>query len=63
MYQDLNTCHDWPDKKAIVNLPIKLKGNLKRISDNCLSPLGDKLGAQSKEISAASQALLETFRF
>ena len=38
-YQDLNTRHDWPVKKAIVNLPIRLKGNSKRISSNLLSPL------------------------
>ena len=36
MYQDLSTQHDWPVKKAIVNLPIRLKGNSKRISGNCL---------------------------
>ena len=40
MYQDLSTCHDWPVKKAIVDLPIRLKGNLKRISGNSLSLLG-----------------------
>ena len=27
MYQDLSMCHDWPVKKAIVNLVIRLKGN------------------------------------
>ena len=26
-YQDLSTRYDWPVKKAIVNLPIRLKGN------------------------------------
>ena len=25
MYKDLCTCHDWPVKKAIVNLPIRSK--------------------------------------
>ena len=39
--------------KAIVNLLISLKGNLKRISGNSLSPLR----AQNKHISAASHAL------
>ena len=40
MYQDLITRHDWPVKKAIVDLPIRLKGDSKRISDNSLSPKG-----------------------
>jgi len=40
VYQDLSTRHDWPVKKAIVNLPIRLKGNSKRISGNSLIPLG-----------------------
>ena len=35
-------------KKAIVNLPIRLKGNSKRTSGNSLSPLG----AQNKDIDA-----------
>ena len=33
MYQDLSMCHDWPVKKAIVELPIRLKGNLKIVSN------------------------------
>ena len=41
-------------KKAIVNLPIRLKENLKRISGNSLTPLG----AQNKEIGAATQMLV-----
>ena len=36
VFQDLSTCHDWPVNKAIINLPIRLKGNLKRISSNSL---------------------------
>ena len=40
MYQDLSTCHDWPFEKAIVDLPIKTKGNLKRTSGNSVSPWG-----------------------
>ena len=47
MYQDLITSYDWPVKKAIVNLPIRLKGNSKRIAGNSLSPLG----AQNKDIA------------
>ena len=54
MYQDLSTRHDWPVKKAIVDLPIKMKGNSKRTSGNSLSPLG----AQTTRISVASQTLL-----
>ena len=40
MYQDLSTCHDWPVKNVMVDLPIKMKGNSKRSSCNSLSPLG-----------------------
>ena len=34
VYQDLTTRYDWTVKNAIVNLPIRLKGNSKRISGN-----------------------------
>ena len=34
VYQDLLTCHDWPVKKAIVDLPIKMKENSKHTSGN-----------------------------
>ena len=54
VYQDLSTRHDWPVKKAIVNLPIRMKGNSKRTSGNSLNPLG----AQNKDLAAASQTLL-----
>ena len=54
MYQDLSTPHEWPVKKATVNWPIRSKQNSKRISGNSLS----LLGAQNKDICAASQALL-----
>ena len=54
MYQDLSTRHDWTVKKAIVHLPIRLKGNLKRISGKLLSPLA----AQNKDIGATLQTLL-----
>ena len=47
-------CHDWPVKKVIADLPITIKGNSKRSSGNLLSPLG----AQDKDIGAASQTLL-----
>ena len=30
-YQDLSTCRDWPVKKAIVNLPIKLEIHVNKI--------------------------------
>ena len=43
MYQDLSTQHDWPVKKPIVILPIRMKGNSKRISVNSfVGPLGAK---------------------
>ena len=54
MYQDLSTCYDWPVKKAIVDLPIKMKGNSNFTSGNSLS----SLGAQNKDISAALRTLL-----
>ena len=40
-----------PVRKAIVHLPIRLKGNLKYNSGNLLSPLGD----QNKDLGAALQ--------
>ena len=41
LYQDLSTRHDWPVKKAIVDLPITIRLNRtsKRISGNSLRPL------------------------
>ena len=30
--------HDWPDKKAIIDLPITLEGNSKHVTSNSLSP-------------------------
>ena len=45
VYWDLSTNHDWPVKNAIANLPIGLKGNVRRISRNLLSPWG-----QNKDI-------------
>lgn len=56
VYPDLSTRHEWPVKKLIVDLPIRLKGDLNRASGNSLSPLG----AQSKDLgAAASQTLLD----
>ena len=40
VYQDLSTCHGWSVNKAIVNLPIRLKGNSKRISGDLLNIFG-----------------------
>ena len=54
LYQDLSAHHDWPVKNAIVDLPVSLTGNLKRIFGNSLSPLGP----QRKDIWAALQRLL-----
>ena len=40
MYEDFSTCaYDWPVKNAIVDLPIGLKENSKRISGNPMRPL------------------------
>ena len=49
-------CHDWPVKKAIVDLPIRMKGNSNCISGNSLS----SLAAQNKDVSAVLQMLLIT---
>ena len=54
VYQDLSTRHDWLVQKAIVDLPIRLRGNSKFTSGNLLSPLT----ALNKNIGAASQTLL-----
>ena len=43
-------CNDWPVKKAIVDLPIRLKGNSKCTFDNLLSPLV----TQKKDLDSAS---------
>ena len=50
--------NDWPVKTAIVKFPIRLKGNSEHISHNSLSPLR----AQNKDIGAALQMLLTTFK-
>ena len=42
MYQNLNRRHGWPVRNAIVNLPIRLKGNSKRNSGKSLSPFGPR---------------------
>ena len=52
MYQDLSKRHDWPVKKAMVHLPISLKGNSERISGNSLSPVGGG-GGQNKDLGSA----------
>ena len=54
VYQDLRKRHDWPLKKAIVDLPIRLKGNSKHTSGNSLS----LLGSQKTDLGATSQTLL-----
>ena len=57
-YQDLSAGHDWPVKKAIVNLPVRLKGNSKRTPGSSLSPLG----ALRMDFKAAWQTLLTGVR-
>ena len=54
VYKDLSTCHDWPVKNVIVDLPIKMKGNSKRFSCDSLS----LLGVQNTDLVAASQTLI-----
>ena len=54
MYWDLSIHHDWPVKNATVDLPIRLKRNLKYISGNSLI----LSGAQNMDIGATSQMLL-----
>ena len=54
MYQDLSMHHDWPVKKGIADLPVRLKGHAKHILGNLLNPLG----AQNKDLCAVSQTLL-----
>ena len=54
MYLDVSTYYDWPVKKTIVDLLMRLKGNSAFISGNSLSPLGPL----NKNFGAASQTLL-----
>ena len=54
MFLDLSTCHDWPVRKAIVHLLIRMKGNSKCISGDLLSTLG----AENRDIGAALQTFL-----
>ena len=58
VYQDLSTCHDWSFRKAIVNFPIKKKGNSKHSSVNSLNPLG----TQNKDLGTASQTILTSVK-
>ena len=39
VYGDMSTRHDWPVKKAIVDLPIRIQRNSKHISGDSLIPL------------------------
>ena len=45
---------DWPVKKSVVNLPIRLKGNSKHISGSSLS----SSGAQMKDVVTAVEKML-----
>lgn len=53
MFHDLSTHHDWSVEKAIVDLPIKVKGSSKCTSGNSLS----SLGAQNVYLGTASKTL------
>ena len=56
VYQDFSTHHDWSVKKAIVDLPIRMQRDSKRISGDLLSPLW----AQNKDLALhTSQTLLK----
>ena len=52
MYQDLGTFHDWPVKKDLINLPIRVKEN-----QNAL-PIIDSFRAQNKDLSVSLQTSL-----
>ena len=52
--QDLSMRHDWPVKNAIVDLPIRVKGNSKHSSGNSLS----LLRAQNKDLGISLQTIL-----
>ena len=54
VYQEFSTCHYWPVKNAIVDLPLKIKGNQKPSSGNFLCPQG----TQNKDIGDALQTFL-----
>ena len=47
-------CHHWPVKKAIVDLPIRLKGNSNLRNSNSLS----LMGPQNKDLGTSLQILL-----
>lgn len=47
--EDLSMSHDWPIEKAMVDLPVELKKNLKRTSGNLLS----LFRTQNKDLGAA----------
>ena len=64
LYQDLNTRHDWPVEKAIVDLPVSMKRNSKRTLGNSLSSFGaQKKGrcfadvSNRRSITPATQAI------
>ena len=52
VYQDLSTFHDWPVKKDLINLPIRVKEN-----QNAL-PIIDSFRAQNKDLSVSLQTSL-----
>ena len=54
MYKDLSTHHNWPVKKATVDMPINMEGNLKHTSSYSSSPLA----SQNKDLSTASHYVL-----
>ena len=63
MYQDFSTCHDWPVKNAIVDLPIRMKVNSKHRSCNSLSLLGGAELTKVKYICDAFYLVIDCRRF
>ena len=61
VYQGFSTCHDWPVKKANVNLPIRLKVRVNKIQ-NAFPVSHPLVGGQDKDISTVSQMLLTVVR-
>ena len=52
VYEDLSALHDWPVKKAFVDLPIMMKGNRNAL------PIKESFGAQNKDLTPAWQTFL-----
>ena len=58
MYQDLSTHHNWPVKKAVVNLPVRFK----KIRNELPLIIVESIGGQNKDIGTTLQILLTRVR-